>query len=275
MEALETQTRAPSEACFICCATKFVCWIERLPEVYYHTQVVNSSGAKQVIDSMEYNRTKRWPVPIKVISQTWQGSSQSTASIVSRNYNDYGNVTSETDPNNNTTTYTYDAQNLLSSSNVPVNTKSLHVQLERYPGTNGIKTVTLKENNTSGPLKAQTSYVYDSYGNPKTVTLKDDTRDIVITNEYDVALYQAAFPTRQSIQVTGADNLNTLVAQQFRYKLATGEMTSHTDGKGFVTQMEYDKLGRMTKATHPDQSSVSVLFDDNQNQVTATDETGV
>ncbi|WP_154665896.1 RHS repeat domain-containing protein [Paenibacillus pinihumi] len=248
---------------------------ENTPEVYYHTQVVNSSGAKQVIDSMEYNRTKRWPVPVKVISRTWQGSSQSATSIVTRNYNDYGNVTSETDPNNNTTTYTYDTQNLLSSSNVPVNTKSLHVELERYPGTNGIKTVTLKENNASGPLKAQTSYVYDSYGNPKTVTLKDDTRDIVITNEYDVALYQAAYPTRQSIQVTGADNLNTLVAQQFRYKLATGEMTSHTDGKGFVTLMEYDKLGRMTKATHPDQSSVSVLFDDNQNQVTATDETGV
>ncbi len=248
---------------------------ENTPEVYYNTQVVNSSGAQQSIDTMEYNRTKRWPVPTKVTSQIKQGTLQSTASIVSRDYNDYGNVTSETDPNNKTTTYTYDAQNLLSSSIVPVNTKSLYVELERYPGTNGIKTVRMKENSGSGILKAQTSYVYDSYGNPKTVTLKDDSRDIVITNEYDVALYKAAYPTRQSIQVTGADNQNTLVAQQFRYKLSTGEMTSHTDGKGFVTQMEYDKLGRMIKATHQDQSSVSVLFDDNQNQVTVTDETGV
>ncbi|MBJ6362605.1 RHS repeat protein, partial [Paenibacillus sp. GCM10012307] len=190
---------------------------ENTPEVYYNTQVVKSSGTQQSTETMEYNRVKRWPVPTKVTAQTKQGSLQSTASIVSRDYDEYGNVITETDPYTNTTSYTYDTGNLLKSYTVPVQSnKSLFVELERYPTTNGIKTVKMKENNSSGPLKAQTSYVYDSYGNPTTITIKDDTRDIVVANEYDFTLYQAGFPTRQAIQVTGADNQTTSVAQQFR-----------------------------------------------------------
>ncbi|WP_379168409.1 hypothetical protein, partial [Paenibacillus roseus] len=190
---------------------------ENTPEVYYNTQVVKSSGTQQFTDTMEYNRVKRWPVPTKVTTQTKQGSLQSTASVVSREYDEYGNVITETDPYTNTTSYTYDTGNLLQSYTVPVQSnKSLFVELERYPTTNGIKTVKMKENNSSGSLKAQTGYVYDSYGNPTTITIKDDTRDIVVANEYDFTLYKAGFPTRQAIQVTGADNQTTSVAQQFR-----------------------------------------------------------
>ncbi|MBJ6363973.1 RHS repeat-associated core domain-containing protein, partial [Paenibacillus sp. GCM10012307] len=249
---------------------------ENTPEVYYNTQVVKSSGTQQFTDTMEYNRVKRWPVPTKVTAQTKQGSLQSTASIVSRDYDEYGNVITETDPYTNTTSYTYDTGNLLKSYTVPVQSnKSLFVELERYPTTNGIKTVKMKENNSSGSLKAQTSYIYDSYGNPTTITIKDDTRDVSIFNQYDFELYKAGFPTLQAIVVTGADNQITPVVQHFRYKMSTGEMTSYTDGRGYRTQMEYDKLGRMTQVTYPNQVRAGVLFDDYRNQVRVIDETGV
>jgi len=250
---------------------------DNTPEQYYNTQITVSDGSEQQITAMTYNRAQNRPVPIQTTSYITKGGMQSTAVTTSNTYDDYGNVLTATDPMNRTTTYTYDTTtHLLSSISVPVRTGlNLYTELHRYSNTNGLQMVRLKENNANGTLMGQTSFVYDAYGNPTNVMLKDDNRDITVTQEYDYTLYKAGFLTKHSAQVTDASNQNTTVTQQMKYSLATGELTEHTDGKGYVTRYEYDKLGRATKVIYPDLSQVVLSYDDQNNQATAIDETGV
>ncbi len=249
---------------------------DKTPEVFYNTQIKQDDGTRQTIQTMEYNRTNRWPSPTKTTTKTVQGSSSSTEQVVQRTYDEYGNVLTETDPANTVTTYQYDAStHLVSSITSPVRSGlNSYTELERYPTTNGIKVVRVKENNAAGALKAQTSYTYDAYGNPVQISVKDDTKDTVV-NQVFGSQYQGAFLTEQSVEVTDAANQNSVVTNRFEYNSSTGLMTKVTDGKGFDTRYEYDKLGRATKVTQPDSSFSTYTYNDEANEITTVDPTGV
>ncbi|MVP02577.1 hypothetical protein EDM21_24220, partial [Paenibacillus sp. N10] len=249
---------------------------DNTPEVFYNTQIKQDDGVTQTTTAMEYNRTNRWPSPTKTTTKTVQGASSSTEQVSQRTYDEYGNVLTETDPANAVSTYQYDAAtHLLSSVTAPATSGlNSYMELERYPVTHGIKEVRVKENNAAGALQAHTSYTYDAFGNPTRITIKDDAQDIVVTNGYGTQ-YQSAFPTEQSVQVTDAAKQNTTVTQRFEYNPATGAMTKFTDGKGLVTQYEYDRLGRATKVTQPDSSTFRYTYNDAANEITTVDPTGV
>ncbi|MFB9753304.1 polymorphic toxin-type HINT domain-containing protein [Paenibacillus hodogayensis] len=248
-----------------------------LPYVYYNTGITQHDGVQTTTSAMEYNRTNRWPTPIKRTSKTIRGTEQSVEVITQTSYDPYGNVTSETDPNNVVTSYGYDnATHLLRSVTQPINNSGLtaYTEIDRYPGTNAVQQVRVKEGGAGGPLKSQISYGYDGYGNATAVTLKDDNRDIVVSTAYD-GLYSAGFPTSQSIQVTDANNQTTTISQSFAYTKSTGERTRAVDGKGYATDYEFDKLGRLTKVKHPDASEMKLTYDDAANELVVKDETQI
>ncbi|QAV17807.1 hypothetical protein PC41400_09085 [Paenibacillus chitinolyticus] len=249
---------------------------DNTPEVFYNTQIKQDDGTTQSITMMEYNRTNRWPSPTKTTTKKVQGSSSSTEQVSQRTYDEYGNVLTETDPANTVSTYQYDATtHLLSSVTAPATSGlNSYMELERYPGTNGIKEVRVKENNSAGALKAQSSYTYDAHGNPISITIKDDAQDIVVNNGYGTQ-YHSAFPAEQSVQVTDAAKQNMTVTQRFEYNPSTGAMTKFTDGKGLMTKYEYDVLGRATKVIQPDSSTYTYTYNDAANEVTTVDPTGV
>ncbi|WP_372010394.1 RHS repeat domain-containing protein [Paenibacillus chitinolyticus] len=249
---------------------------DNTPEVFYNTRIKQDDGVIQTTTEMEYNRTNRWPSPTKTTTKTVQGSASSTEQVSQRTYDEYGNVLTETDPANTVSTYQYDATtHLLSSVTAPATSGlNSYMELERYPGTNGIKEVRVKENNSAGALKAQSSYTYDAHGNPISITIKDDAQDIVVNNGYGTQ-YHSAFPTEQSVQVTDAAKQNMTVTQRFEYNPSTGAMTKFTDGKGLMTKYEYDLLGRATKVIQPDSSTYTYTYNDAANEVTTVDPTGV
>ncbi|OPH56039.1 hypothetical protein BC351_29570 [Paenibacillus ferrarius] len=118
------------------------------------------------------------------------------------------------------------------------------------------------------------NYGYDQYGNASTITVKDDNRNIIISQEFG-AQYNAGFVTKQSINVTDADgNVSTITKQAENNKL-TGALTKLIDGKGNATTYEYDALGRVTKETLPDQNATTIAYEDVNNKVTSTNVTGI
>ncbi|WP_164828166.1 RHS repeat protein, partial [Paenibacillus ehimensis] len=63
--------------------------------------------------------------------------------------------------------------------------------------------------------------------------------------------------------------------QQYEYNPTLGKVTKIIDGKGYATNYDYDKLGRVTKAINPDNSVVTLQYDDAKNSILITDEAGV
>lgn len=246
------------------------------PEIFYNTDIIRDDGTTKNIEKMVYDRENNRPTPIKVTTVTTKGTAQSVEKSVSRSFDEYGNVIIETDPNQVFTFYIYDpTTHLLSSVHKPISSyQVLFTKIERFPVTNNIKSIENRENNESGPLKAMISYEYDPYGNPEKITIKDDARDIISKFSYS-SIYNSGFRTGQTIQVTDADNLSSTVSHSFEYKKHTGEITAYTDGEGYVTRYEYDKLGRLTSLTNPDNSLHRLIYNDATNEVTEVDPTGV
>ncbi|WP_159888710.1 RHS repeat domain-containing protein [Paenibacillus puerhi] len=246
------------------------------PEVIYNTQIKQDDGTTQRIQDMEYDRNNRRSVPIKTTSYVKRGAEQSSSLITSRVYDEYGNVVSETNPEQVTTTFTYDDQtHLLRTTQTPMGDGlSIFTEIERNPIYHSVKKASIRENGATGKLLGQAEYSYDAVGNPKTVTLKDDARDIQVVYQYGTA-YGQGFPTQQSIETTNADGQKSTIVQNYQYNKQTGQMTTFTDGNRHATTYTYDKLGRMLSIKNPDGTLQTLIYNDSENTVTETDPTNV
>ncbi|WP_204343380.1 polymorphic toxin-type HINT domain-containing protein [Paenibacillus elgii] len=248
---------------------------ENTPEVIYNTQISKEDGTTVNTDIMEYNRTKQWPSPIKVISKMTRAGAAAADKIVARNYDDYGNVLTETDPSNITTTYTYNP----TTHWLETITKPINAGLSRFTkyvrnSQGSILEVSDREHNEGGALKAQINFDYDNYGNATKITLKDDNRNTVINKEYS-SDYNYAFVTKQWSQVTDVDGNSSGVFQWQKYDKSTGNVTEYTGGNEYPIRYQYDKLGRLVLVTYLDSSQVKLIYDDANNKVTTIDPTGV
>ncbi|MCP1307952.1 RHS repeat domain-containing protein [Paenibacillus tyrfis] len=249
---------------------------DKTPEVIYNTVIKQVSGAKQFEDVMEYNEAKRWPSPIKVTSKIKVGEAEGTAKVVTKSYDDYGNVLTQTNPDNATITYTYHpTTHWLESVTQPVNAYlSRYTHYVRDDQKGSVLQVTDKDNNANGALRAQVNVGYDAFGNATTVTLKDDARNIVINKEYGPA-YNQGFVTKLWSTVTDVDGAGSTIEQKAEYNKTTGKITRYIDGKNHATSYLYDKLGRVKEATFQDGSKVTMSYDDANNKITSVDQTGV
>jgi RHS repeat-associated protein len=136
-----------------------------------------------------------------------------------------GDVTSVTDPNNNTTVNTYDTYGDLSSTTDAAGDKTSY----GYNTSRGLRTsmVSPKGNVTGGnPGAFTTTYAYDAYGRPTT------TRD---------PLWNSANPTQH---------------QTVWHYDADGNLDSSTDGDDHTTSYSYDAAGEQTAVHRPDGSTL-------------------
>lgn len=225
---------------------------------------------------MTYDQTRRLPVPLTTSTVLSDNSMNSAPVTTSQAIDDYGNILSFTDPNAIQTTYSYDSSShLLSSVSQPIN-KDLTTFVQYARNSQGsLSQIAVKDNHATGSLRAQTDVSYDGYGNPTKVTVKDDSRNIVIDQEYENVNHRSAFITKRTVKVSDPDGVASNVSEQMQYDIPTGLLLNYTDGKGFVTSYKYDKLGRVNKATYADTSTVTLSYDDVNNKITAVDQTGL
>ncbi|MDO7908917.1 hypothetical protein Q5741_21310, partial [Paenibacillus sp. JX-17] len=103
-----------------------------------------------------------------------------------------------------------------------------------------------------------TSYQYDTFGNVSEVQLQLDNNQTQRTEIAYSAAYKNAYPTsiKQHITVNGTPKT---IEERYEYDLPTGRVTAYVDGNavakqapaGSAERYEYDKVGRITKVTHP------------------------
>ncbi len=158
-------------------------------------------------------------------------------------YDDMGNVVSETDPLGNTKTYSYDERgNKISQTNALG-----HVTSYTYDS-NDIAT------SKTDPLG--NSFVYDVNGEGELLVIHDP-EGFTTSGTYDAA----GNPTTK----TGPDGQMTL----FSYD-TTGNRISETDCVGNVTSYEYDAAGNLVEMTNALGHVSTYTYDANGNQTSAT-----
>lgn len=152
-----------------------------------------------------------------VVSQT-----DALGNMTSYTYDDHGNKLTETDALGNTTTYTYDAKdNMLSETD---------------------------------PLGNTTAYTYNSRGQVLTTT---DPEGNVTTNTYDA----------NGNLTSTTDPLGNATTNTYD---AAGNMTSMTDPLGNVTTYTHDAVGNMISQTDPLGNITTYTYDANGNQLSQT-----
>lgn len=124
-----------------------------------------------------------------------------------------------------TTIYNFDGTtHLLSSVSQPMNGNQTRFVQYLRNSQGSITQINVNDSNSTGTLRAQTNFGYtDGYGNITSVTIKDDTRNIVINKEYN-ATYGNAFLTKQSVNVTDVDGNSSTVTEQMQYDTSLGKL---------------------------------------------------
>jgi len=193
----------------------------------------------------------------------------------SQTYNEFGQVTSQTDPFGKVSTKAYNAQKQLTRETAPdgkyvsyeYNLLGLVTKKAVYDGsTNELKNQITYEYNLKGQLIKQTdlnnkfsSYTYDLAGNVLTSTSNIDGGTQSVTSyEYDLMnrLIKVISP---KAEVT-----------EYAYS-PTGELIQITDPKQKITSFEYDFKGQLIKKTDPAGLVYQMTYDPNGNLLSEKD----
>ncbi|GBF75741.1 hypothetical protein PA598K_04169 [Paenibacillus sp. 598K] len=253
--------------------------IEDYPVFYTNFMTQTAPNDEHITTTYTYDETRKITLPIQTKTQFKKGSALATAIQTSRTFDNYGNVLTETDPMGTTKTYTYHpTTKWLASITEPIRTgQSRYTELLRN-AQGSVTQVAVKENNASGTVLAQANYEnFDTYGNVQRTIIKDDTRDIIYNTEYG-STFSGAYPTKQTVVVTNptsTGNATQTVTHTLDYFPTTGLVKSYQDGNQSTTSLQYDKLDRLTRITHPDNTYASVTYTNASNQATIREESGV
>jgi RHS repeat-associated protein len=164
-----------------------------------------------------------------------------------------GLPTSMTDPDGNTTYYSYDEAGRLAVTTDP------SVPVETYTAAGGDSVVNADPETTTG---------YDTFGD---TTESEDADGNVTTYGYDGDGREVseALPS-----YTPLGSSSAITASYTKTYNGLGEVTSATDGAGNETTYAYDQLGDLTSETAPDNGVTSYTYDTNGDQLSATGPTG-
>ncbi|NJD04665.1 MAG: hypothetical protein FIA99_19170 [Ruminiclostridium sp.] len=161
---------------------------------------------------------------------------------------------------------------------------------ENTPSTDN-KTISLSKIKENNIVKAQTGYVYDTFGNviEEHKYLDDFTNYIAQKYSYTDNVpsrngqLNGAYLTRKWIEgVKDADNALVtaksgnnagIIDEIYKYDLLV-RIEEKSDGTGNPTTYQYDALGRVLRETHLDSTYKSYSYNDSENSITVTDENG-
>ncbi|WP_170315030.1 polymorphic toxin-type HINT domain-containing protein [Saccharibacillus brassicae] len=246
------------------------------PAAYYLDRTTVSAEGKTQTTSYTYGKTvngRNYAAATPTTVTMTDNQTNDTFTTTSQ-YDDYGNVTSRTEPNGKTMAATYDAtKHWLTSSTETVDQNNKQVSSLTYNAQGDVTQIVSRQNSSSGEMVNQADYTYDAFGNLLTQRLKNGTQDRTTTVQYD-PMYQQAFPTQVSTAVTDADGNKSTITTSSAYQLATGDLSSSVDASGRSTLYGYDLLGRTIQVTQPDNSILLASYDDIGNRITVTDENG-
>lgn len=200
-----------------------------------------------------------------------------------------GVLLEKTDPDGNSTTYTYDANNNLLSSTDANGSTSTYI----YDADRKVTSVTDAAGNT-------TTYTYNSYGQVtsmtdsqgrQTIYVYDTNGNMTSVTDPSGAITQYGYDTKGNVtSITNADGKNTTfiydqynnlssvtdasgVTTTFTYD-AMGNMTGQTDSSGNTTKHEYNGSNQLVKVTDPQGNVSSYTYDLNGNRISSTDGNG-
>ena len=177
-------------------------------------------------------------------------------------YNGLGEITSQTDPDSNQTTYNYDQ----------LGNKTSQTDVTTGGTTDYTYDLDDEQISETGPTGAETTDTYDFLGRQVTAT---DVERYLTPGSTTPSATPASYTTTTSYAPTTADPSGTWkssvtspdgVTSQYGYD-AAGENTQVTDGAGNVTTYDFDALGRQTKTVNPDQTANTVTYDPAGNKV--------
>lgn len=191
----------------------------------------------------------------------------------SYDYNNPGNMISLTDPNGNSTNYSYgQGAPLPTSISTNAGGRTLNLARSYSPHTGALMLETDYNGNA-------TSYSYDPIGrvtrksNPDgtsiSYTYNDMSNTIDIRDEKGEETTYFYDSRGRLIEVRQPENVST----RYTYN-PLSKITSVRDAGGKSTGYQYDQIGRLTGITYPDGSSTGLSYRDSQSAVDVTDGNG-
>lgn len=172
-------------------------------------------------------------------------------------YNRFGELTSTTDANNSTWTWTYDNRGYLRSLRGPI------------AGMNDLVSFTY---DNAGRIASETdangytrSYRFDSLDRPIEIKYPDQTSEQFKYDKLDAVLFQDRMgrQSRRSYDEMGQIASETdLLGRTTRYRwCGCGALMNLTDPAGNVTSWQHDLQGRVTRTVYSDKTAVDYLYE--------------
>jgi RHS repeat-associated protein len=190
-------------------------------------------------------------------SYTPPGASSPINGTTTTTYTPLEQVKTQTDPDNNETTFTYDQ--LGHQTSTEDNTTGATTS-STYDADGNLATQT-------SPTGGQSTFTYDFLGRQVTSTqveryltpgsmTQSSPASYTTTTSYTPATGDLSGTWPSSVTTPAPDSATT----SYQYN-AAGEATQSTDGAGNVTSYAYDALGRKVSTTNPDKTVDTVTYD--------------
>jgi RHS repeat-associated protein len=188
-----------------------------------------------------------------------------------------GDVTSSTDPDGNSSLFSYDTYGDLISSTDPLGNKATYA----YDISGRLISRVSPRGNASGadPASYTTSYSYDAFGDllkqtdplghVTSYTYDADRNRTSVTDAKGDTTSYAYDAGDELTKVTRADGTTLSYAYD-----SNGNQTGHTDGAGHTTAYAFDPLNRVISVTDPLGRATSYGYDGAGNRTTLTDPSG-
>ena len=191
-----------------------------------------------------------------------------TDAVTTSAYDPVGNVIAITDPNGNTTAYTYDADN----RRVGMVNAAGDTTVTSYDGDGNTVAVTAPNNNTttnSYDALNRVITVYDEIGLVRSSTYDADGNVLSTSDGLGHTTSYMYDGLNRQVQMTDALGHTTTTAYD-----ADGNVTSTTDRNGHTTMYSYDGLDRRTSTTDALGNTTVTTYDPDSNVIGLTDANG-
>lgn len=224
-------------------------------------------AADGTVTEFSYNETNNDLLSVKNVnlniieSQTYNQYGQIVTQTNANNetkantYNSIGQLTRETLPNGSTIDYTYDPTGQVKTKTVKPNSSTTLIMQYEYDALGNLSKVIDNAGNT-------VSYTYDSAGNKLQNITKPNGVDDLITN----------YTYNNANQILSVQNpKNEITSYEY---LTTGELEKIKDPNNNEVIFEYDLKGRLKKKTNADATIHQFSYDANNNRTQETDPNG-